>query len=301
MIWIVLASSVALAGVAAAGVIRPFGASGHVTLERLADPLEDERLSLLRALRDLDEERALGSLSEEAYRALRTETEGRAVAVLRALEARDGAGDLAAGLRELRPSPNGHGGPGENPGRRRRIALWSAATLAAAAVVGVLLVAAVRNRAPNAPITGNPMGQNPLAFFEQRVRDHPRDLAARLDLADRYMQVGDVQGAVEQYLEALKLDPRSPEAHANLGLVLYRAGKSQEALDQEDLALTADPNYALAMYFKGVILLQGLSRPADAAQALQGYLAAAPFGSYRASALKLLQQATSASTPSPSP
>jgi len=60
MTWVVLLVSTALAGIAAAGVLRPFGARRAVALERLADPLDDERRGLLRALRDLDEERATG-------------------------------------------------------------------------------------------------------------------------------------------------------------------------------------------------------------------------------------------------
>jgi hypothetical protein len=105
--WINLLAAAVLAGVAAAGILRPFGKQAGV-LERLADPLEDERKSLLRALRDLDQDRATGVLTEDAYRMLRGETETRAVAVLRTLEARHGAGEFAAGLKELRSaSPNG--------------------------------------------------------------------------------------------------------------------------------------------------------------------------------------------------
>ena len=102
MTWIVFLASATLACVAAAGVLRPFSRSRSVTLEALTDPLEDERSSLFRTLKDLDEERATGQLPEETYRSLRRETEGRAVAVLRALEARSGVGELASDLRELR-------------------------------------------------------------------------------------------------------------------------------------------------------------------------------------------------------
>ena len=55
--------TVPLAVVAAVGVLRPFVRSRRVAMERLADPLEDERLSLLRALKDLEgrsEERRVG-------------------------------------------------------------------------------------------------------------------------------------------------------------------------------------------------------------------------------------------------
>src|SRR5207244_10076060 len=135
---------------AAAGVLRPFGRARDESLERLADPLEDERLSLLRGLRDLDDEHTEGSLTDQDYRALRSETEERAVAVLRALEARDGAGELAAGLKEFR-SPPGAGPPspdltstnGERrtipPGRRTWLPVVVAGGISAAVIVPLLM------------------------------------------------------------------------------------------------------------------------------------------------------------------
>lgn len=294
MTAVVILVSALLAGVAAAGILRPFGAkrSGALRLEPQADPLEDERAGLLRSLRDLDEERAQGALSVEDHRALRTDTERRAVAVLRALEARDGAGELGADLQELRPATP----PQRPPSSLRSRAVAVGLGLALAAVMAVALSSAVRARDAGSGITGN--SQDPLAFFEQRVHDHPNDVAARLDLASRYLDAGDVAGAVAQDLAALRLDPTNAEAHADLGWVLYRADKPDDALRAEEDALQADPQYAEAMYFQGVILLRGLGRPADAAVAFRAYLAAAPFGAHRDEVQGLLTQ-TAAASPSP--
>ncbi len=293
MTFVVVLVSVLLAGVAAAGILRPFGTRrAGLRLEPQPDPLEDERAGLLRALRDLDEERARGGLSEEDHRALRTETERRAVSVLRALEARDGAGTLGADLQELRPAP-APSRPTRSP--RARVA-GVGVGVALAAVMAVALTSAVRTRDAGSGITGN--SQDPLAFFEQRVHDHPDDVAARLDLASRYLQVGNVPGAVAQDLAALRLDPTNAEAHADLGWVLYQAGKPEDALRAEEQALHTDPQYAEAMYFEGVILLRGLERADDAAAAFRAYLAAAPFGSHRDEVQQLLTEAVAAS-PSP--
>jgi tetratricopeptide (TPR) repeat protein len=291
-------ASIVLAAVAAAGVLRPYGVPRRFMQERLADPLEDERLSLLRSLKDLEQEHQSGDLSDETYHALRTETEARAVAVLRALEARNGAGELVAGLRELRSTSSGNGrgsaaARASNP--RRSLLIAAVAAAGAAAILVPLLLGAVKGRSPDAPITGvNVSGtssSDPLAFFEQRVHDHPNDVAARLDLGSRFLQAGNVEGAIAQYLAALRLDPTNAEAHANLGLVLFRAGRPQDALDAENRALQTDPTYSEAMYFKGVILLEGLNRPADAADTFRAYLRIAPFGSYRSQAQTLLQRA----------
>jgi tetratricopeptide (TPR) repeat protein len=283
---LLLVAAAALAAVAAAGILHPFR-RGRAAAPELIDPLEDERSGLVSALRDLDRERATGLLADPEYRALRTETERRAVAVLRALEARDGNGQLATELRQLRPRQS-------EAGRSRRALLATA--VGAAVLVAVLvpvLTRAVENRSAGQPLSGDPAQTDPLAYYLDRVRQYPKDVAARLDLADAYLRVGDVQHSVEQYLATLKIDPKNPEALATLGFLLHRGGKSQEGLDAVNGALESAPGLPEALYYKGVILLDGLDRPAEAADALRAYLAAAPFDTAerRAEAQKLLAQA----------
>ena len=127
------------------------------------------------------------------------------------------------------------------------------------------------------------------------MRDHPKDVAARLDLAQRYQEVGNAQGAVEQYLAALSIDPSNAEARAALGFVLYLSGKPQEGLDSVRAALESDPHDPEATYYEGIILLDGLHRPAEAADAFRAYLAAAPFGSHVDEVRSLLARAEAAS------
>ena len=299
MTVVVTTVAVVLAAIAAAGVLRPFGRR-EVPGEAPLDPLEDERRSLLRSIRELDEERQAGELSEGDYRSLRRETEARAVAVLRALEAREGAGEMASRLREFRisVSGNGSGGDGEavgpeRPGIGRRVVAGLLLAALAAALVVPALTAALRSRTSDQPLTGDPAGVSALAFFEDRVARHPNDLAARLDLAQRYLETGDAGRAAEQYRVALSIDPGNPEALTRIGLILYGNGLPSEALDSVDLAIGSDPGYAEAYYVRGVVLLEGLNRPRDAVDALQRYLDLAPFGSYRADALKLLDRARS--------
>jgi tetratricopeptide (TPR) repeat protein len=288
MTWAILLAAVVLAAVAAAGMLRPFGRTREVGLERLADPLEDERLGLLRALKDLEEERATGQLTEDAYRALRSETERRAVAVLRALEARDGVADVTADLGELRGAGRSAHGGGNGAARAgsRRAGRWKtlgpalAGGLAVAVLVPVL-AHAITHRTGSAPITGTlPTINDPLAFFERRVKEHPDDLAARLDLAQRYLQAGDVRAAIVEYEAALRIDPHDPESLTTLGFLLFRAGRTQDGLGLVRDALAADPRYPEALYDEGLIELQGRCDADGAARAFQAYLGAAPFGSH---------------------
>ena len=295
MNWFVLLAAAVLAGVAAGGILRPFGSGRMVVMERLADPLEDERAGLLRTLRELEDERARGELTEATYRSLRGETERRAVAVLRALEAREGAGELISGVRDLRDasSEDGDMTRAAAPSPRRNVL---PAVLIGVAVLGLsvpLLARALSNRTSGEPISGFAQGSSAdsLAMFERRVADHPRDLAAHLDLAERYLASGRTAAAAAQYLVALQIDPRNAEAQAKLGFLLYQGGKAEEGLRAVETALAVDPSYPEALYYKGVILLRALGRPADAAQAFQDYLAAAPFGARRAEVQRLLQEA----------
>jgi cytochrome c-type biogenesis protein CcmI len=278
--WLILLLAAALAGVAAAGVLWPFGRRVELEPEPEADPLEDERALLLRSLEDLEQERAGGGLEEEDYRALRRDTERRAVAVLRALEYRRDSWNLRAGLRELRAA----GGPGGRPSgaRPRTLALVLSAGLLAMTVP--FLFDAMRGREVSEPITGEqPPGVDvgSLSFFERRVREHPTDIAARLDLAQRYMEGGRAGAALEQYLVALQLDPGNAEANAKLGYLMYRGDRPKEALRAVNRALLEDPSYPEALYYKGVILQKGMDRPEAAARAFRSYLSAAPFGSRR--------------------
>ena len=93
-----LLGAVGLTAIAAVAVLWPYQRGSAAALQRLADPLEDERRRALRHLRDLDEDRGAGKLDEAGYRDARAEAEARAVAVLRALEAREGTGELSGGL-----------------------------------------------------------------------------------------------------------------------------------------------------------------------------------------------------------
>jgi tetratricopeptide (TPR) repeat protein len=127
------------------------------------------------------------------------------------------------------------------------------------------------------------------------VAEHPRDLAARLDLADRYMADGNTAAAAAHYLVALQVDPRNAEAQAKLGFILYQGGKAEEALRAVNGALAVDPSYPEALYYKGVILLRALNRPSEAAGAFRSYLQVAPFGARRNEVQQLLDEAEGSS------
>ncbi len=308
MIWVVLAASAVLAAVAAAAVTWPYRRGDAGRVERSADPLEDERSALLRSLRQLDDERASGLISERDHAALRSETEVRAVAVLRALEARDDERDPASNARVTCTARAGADATALDeaaPNGSRTAPTRRAGAPLAVLIVGVvvalamvpLLIHAVSQRTAGASITGDTgiagstaPGSADLRIgeLERRVRDHPNDPAARLDLADAYMRYGRTGLAALQFTEALRLDPPNVAAHTGLAMILFARGRDDDALYMVDRALLVAPNDPEALYARGVILLRGLDRPKDAREAFEAYLAAAPFGSHRAEVQRLL-------------
>jgi cytochrome c-type biogenesis protein CcmH/NrfG len=299
-----LLGAVGLTAIAAVAVLWPYQRGSAAALQRLADPLEDERRRALRHLRDLDEDRGAGKLDEAGYRDARAEVEARAVAVLRALEAREGTGELAGSLREVRrPAPSGatRRPGGRLPGRR-----WP--RRAVAALVGVVVVAgaaalldgAVGDRGNGQLTTGQAAtgdtlggpGAASLEGLERRVREHPGDVAAHLTLAERYLDAGRLKEATLEYLGALKLDPSNVEANTQFGLLLFRSGLPEPGLRSVEQALAADPRYPEALYAKGLILFMGLRQPKAAVPSLRTYLQVAPFGDHRDLAEQLLELAT---------
>jgi cytochrome c-type biogenesis protein CcmH/NrfG len=299
-----LLAAVGLTAIAAVAVLWPYQRGSAAALQRLADPLEDERRRALRQLRDLDEDRGAGKLDEAGYRDARAEAEARAVAVLRALEAREGTGELAGSLREVRrPAPSGatRRPGGRLPGRR-----WP--RRAVAALVGVVVVAgaaalldgAVGDRGTGQLTTGQAAtgdapgspGAASLEALERRVREHPGDVAAHLTLAERYLDAGRLKEATLGYLGALKLDPGNVEANTQFGLLLFRSGLPEPGLRSVEQALAADPRYPEALYAKGLILFMGLRQPKAAVPSLRTYLQVAPFGEHRDLAEQLLELAT---------
>ncbi len=298
--------AVGLTAIAAIAVLWPYHRGSAAALQRLADPLEDERRRALRHLRDLDEDRGAGKLDEAGYRDARAEAEARAVAVLRALDAREGTGELAGGLREVRrPAPSG--ATRRRPGGRLPGPRWP--RRAVAALVGVVVVAgaaalldgAVGDRGTGQMITGQAAtgdaapaspGAAPLEGLERRVREHPGDVAAHLSLAERYLDAGRLKEATVAYLGTLKLDPGNVEANTQLGLLLFRSGLPEPGLRSVEQALAADPRHPEALYAKGLILFMGLRQPKAAVPSLRSYLRVAPFGEHRDLAEQLLELAT---------
>lgn len=279
-----------LALVAGVGVIAGFLREAPAPVEPLADPLDDRREALLRSLADLEEAHASGALDEAGYLRLREQTVGRMARVLRALDRRDAAPPGTTIALEDAST----GGGRRSAAEPRRVPPWAVAVLIGGTVLAVVVASLARDAEPQLRASTPQASDDPLGFFERRVREHPDDLAARLDLASRYLDAGMVEDALSEYAVALELDPDDAEALAHVGIILYQNGRPEEALRSVDRALSTDPRYPEGLFIRGVILLRGLDRPEDAIAAFETYLDAAPFGAERQTAKDLIAEARAA-------
>jgi tetratricopeptide (TPR) repeat protein len=91
--------------------------------------------------------------------------------------------------------------------------------------------------------------QDPVALFARAVGLH---------------QAGDLLGAIDAYRDFLKLRPDSPEVRSNLGAVLSRLGRYDEAIEKYRLALKAQGASAAYRFNLGLALYKS-GRPEEAA------------------------------------
>ena len=270
------------------------------------EQLERERDFLLRSLDDLERERDKGTIDDESYERLHADYTARAAAVIRAL--RDGV--------DARPKAP--------PISKRRRVLTIVGVAAFGVLAAVALAAALGARLPGDTSSGNSGGEaatsanltvrERMERLQQRVEANPDDVASRLLLAQFLEASRNYAGALEQYDEVLARDPSNAVAEAQAGRILYitaeqavKAAPGQvDALVQQsrarlDHAVSLDPMYADARFFRAIVLANEYGDFATAQSDLQRYIVLAPAGSFVNQARDLLAQVTNAIEGTPIP
>jgi cytochrome c-type biogenesis protein CcmH/NrfG len=286
-------------------VLRPFGSVRGDRHIRVKTSDDGRRRELLRQLRDLDDDRAAGKLSEADHVRLRAPVEREAAAVLG-----------RARSKGVSKAPPPVARTAARRWRRRTVA--SLALAAGLASVTILLVGATSPRSGGLAISGDPVpgaaagspsdGASATDAWQQsatpeqltaidaaaaRVQQNPKDATGHLALADAYAAAGASQLAAVEYLAVTQLDPANAEANTYLALLAFEAGQAVQGKTMVDRVLAAHPDYPEALYVRGLILLTGLHQPQAAERDLNAYLAVAPTGSYRTAVETLLVLAKS--------
>ncbi len=87
-------------------------------------------------------------------------------------------------------------------------------------------------------------------------------------LGNALEQTGDIQGAIGQFQQAVRLTPDFAEGHNGLGLALFLVSQPQEATEQFEQALRAKPDYPEA-HFNLALALEKLGRATEAIEYYQ--------------------------------
>ena len=82
--------------------------------------------------------------------------------------------------------------------------------------------------------------------YRQALRINPANAGAQYNLAMALDDRGDLDGAIQHYEDTLRLDPTHAYAHNNLGAILFQRGELDRAIDHFQQALKARPELAQA-------------------------------------------------------
>ena len=85
-----------------------------------------------------------------------------------------------------------------------------------------------------------------ISQFQECVRLKPTYARAHYNLGVAFFQRGRTDEAIQQFQEALRLEPNQAEAHNNLGAALGRKGQTDEAIRHFQEALRLKPDHAVA-------------------------------------------------------
>jgi tetratricopeptide (TPR) repeat protein len=91
--------------------------------------------------------------------------------------------------------------------------------------------------------------------MEAVIAANPSVVGMRLALAERYVEAGDHSKALDHYLAVLDQSPEQPEALAMVGWLTFLAGEPELAEPFVAKSLEIEPEYPLALWFLGNILL----------------------------------------------
>ncbi len=114
-----------------------------------------------------------------------------------------------------------------------------------------------------------------IRLIERALKVNPQSAEACANLAHLHFEKGELEQAAAGYLRALAIKPDFALAHSNYSGVLRSLGRPHEALSHCDQALTAQPNFVNALNNRGNALFD-LRRYEDALAAYESAMLRAP-------------------------
>ena len=262
--------------------INPEDSSPHAQLLQ-------ERARLYAEIRELEFDFQAGKLAESDYGMLKLEIENKAAVVLRQLDASSSSQPSRAKSSASQPTRQ----PADRrvkPSRRYRgwqLAAGAAFLLLFGLTLGVVLTNSLRPRESTEDtitgdfLTGTGGGENAQLLAQGRAAFAKQDWPK----------------AIEAFKKVLTVDPNQPEAHAYMGYILAQAGHADGALMAFEKALAQAPNFPMALWGKGMILLREKQDYANARETLAKLVPLLPAGTERNEVEKILAELPQSATP----
>jgi tetratricopeptide (TPR) repeat protein len=286
-----------LRGTGAESATAPEGPRDDRRLE-----LEEEKVALYRALRELQFDHDAGHLSDADYDGLRERYETRAAALLTELDA---LGPAPAPREPVAPAPAP--APAATPWTRQPAAMAAGAVLLV--VFGVVIgINASRFTEPDQTVTppgarlpvpgagpdagGSPVGP-PNVRLEPGKPIPPEMLAGMLQAARQSLFDGNYSQAIAAYQAVLKRDAKNVDALTHMGLIVAIGGHADVALETIDKALAIDPRYPPAYLYRGQVLFEQKQDYAGAVKAWESFLKLVPRGEDHDRVVALVETAKS--------
>jgi tetratricopeptide (TPR) repeat protein len=242
--------------------------------------LLQERARLYAELRELEFDFQAGKLAESDDQILKLEIENKASLVVQQLDTLPFSQPSPVESSGNRPARQPAGRP-EKPSHRHRgwqLAAGATFLLLFGLTLGVVLTNSLRPRESFEDsmtgdfLTGTGSSENSQLLAQGKAafakQDWPR--------------------AIEAFKKVLVSDPNQPEAHAYMGYILAQAGHADGALMAFDKALTRVPNFPMALWGKGMILLREKQDYVGARETLAKLLRLLPAGAERSEVEKIL-------------
>lgn len=85
------------------------------------------------------------------------------------------------------------------------------------------------------------------------VTNDPKNVEARIQLANTYFDGERYQDAIRWYEEALRLEPKNVNASTDLGVSYYYLNQPDRALEQFDHSLAIDPRHTKTLLNQGIV------------------------------------------------
>jgi len=123
-----------------------------------------------------------------------------------------------------------------------------------------------------------PEGPNPMEVaskiqaLKDIVKKDPKNLSAWEEMGNLYFDTHQPQEAIDAYTQYLAIKPDNPDVRTDLGIMLRKLGKFDQAIEEFKKAAQSDPKHIHSRYNMGIVLLHDKQDIKGAIQAWEDYL-----------------------------